>query len=83
MHHYFKRWAPLKVEALVNTPPDTLSEVVKKGNCAYTNLCGGRGTGSTEADTRAGVEAYMCLDPLNEVEAEALVYTQAHTFAQV
>ena len=36
-----------------------------------------------EADTRAGVEAYMCLDPLNEVEAEALVYTQVHTFAQV
>ena len=37
----------------------------------------------TEADTRAGVETYMCLDPLNEVEAEALVYTQAYTFAQV
>ena len=35
----------------------------------------------TEADTRAGVQAYICLEPLNEVEAEALVSTQAHTFS--
>ena len=34
------------------------------------------------ADTLAGVKAYLCLDKLNEVEGEALVSTQAHTFSQ-
>ena len=33
-------------------------------------------------DTLKGVKAYLCLDKLNEVEAEALVYTQAYTFAE-
>ena len=37
----------------------------------------------TKAGTLAGVNAYSCLHTLNEVEAEALVYAQAHTFPQV
>ena len=37
----------------------------------------------TEADTLAWEEVYLCLDTLNEVEAEALVCTQAHSFPQV
>ena len=37
----------------------------------------------TEGDTNAGVDAYTVLDTLNKVKAEALVYTQPHTFPQV
>ena len=65
---------------------DTLSDTVRGGgqdNCGQNNLCGGRGTGQTEADTLAGVEAYTVVHTLNEVEAKALVYTQVHTFLQL
>ena len=37
----------------------------------------------TQGDTVAEVEAYTIFDTLVEVEAEVLVYTQAHTFPQV
>ena len=37
----------------------------------------------TKSTTIVAVEAYTGVDTLNEVEAEALVYTQAHTFPQV
>ena len=37
----------------------------------------------TEGDTNAVVDRYTVLDTLNKVKAEALVYTQPHTFPQV
>ena len=37
----------------------------------------------TEGDTNAVVDGYTVLDTLNKVKAEALVYTQLHTFPQV
>ena len=37
----------------------------------------------TEGDTVAGREAYTVVHTLIKVKAEALVYTQAHTFAQM
>ena len=46
-------------------------------------MCGGRGTGKRQAATLARVEAYTVVDTLKEVEAEALVYSQAHTFLQL
>ena len=58
--------------------PRQWSNAIRRGLQEYrrrTNLCGGQVTGKTEAGTLAGVEAYTVVDTLNDVEAEALVYT--------
>ena len=72
----------VEAEALVDTLTDTLSEVVAK-TIADALTCVEAECFKTEAGTLAGVDAYSCLHTLNEVEAEALVYAQAHTFPQV
>ena len=71
----------MEVEALVDTFHHTLSEVVAK-TIADTLTCVVAEAPVKTADTLAGVKAYLCLDKVKEVEAEALVYTQAHTFSQ-
>ena len=71
----------MEVEALVDTFHDTLSEVVAK-TIADTLNCVVAEAPVKTTDTLAGVKAYLCLDKLNEGEAEALVYTQAYKFAQ-
>ena len=71
----------MEVEALVDIFHDTLSEVVAK-TIADTLTCVVAEAPVKTTDTLAGVKAYLCLDKLNEVEGEALVYTQAHTFSQ-
>ena len=71
----------MEVEALVDTFHDTLSEVVAN-TIADTLTCVVAEAPVKRTDALAGVKAYLCLDKLNEVEAEALVYTQAHTFSQ-
>ena len=72
----------VEVKALVDTFHDTISEVVAK-NIADTLTCVVAKAPVKTADTLAGVKAYLCLGKLKDVEAEALVYTQAHTFSQV
>ena len=72
----------MEVKALIDTFHDTLSEVVAK-TIADTLTCVVAKAPGKPADTLAGVKAYFCLDKLKEVESEALVYTQAHTFSQV
>ena len=63
-----EKMAEVEGKAMFDMFPDTLSEVVAK----------------IIADTLTCVEAAppvkTDLDTLNEVEAEALAYTQAHTF---
>ena len=71
----------MEVEALVDTFHHTLSEVVAK-TIADTLTCVVAEAPVKTADTLARVKAYLCLDKVKEVEAEALVYTQAHTFSQ-
>ena len=58
----------MEVEALIDMFPDTLSEVVAK-IIANTLTC-----------AEAAPALKTDLDTLNEVEAEALAYTQAYTF---
>ena len=71
----------MEVEALVDTFHDTLSEVVAKTIADTLTFVVAEAPVKT-TDTLAGVKAYLCFDKLNEVEAEGLVYTQAHTFSQ-
>ena len=71
----------MEVEALVETFHDALSVVVAKTIADTLTFVVPEAPVKT-ADTLAIVKAYLCLDKLNEVEAEALVSTQAHTFSQ-
>ena len=71
----------MKGEALVDTFHNTVSDLVAK-TIADTLTCVVGEAPVKTADTLAGVKAYLCLDKVNEVEAEALVYTQTHTFSQ-
>ena len=57
----------VEVEAPADTSPDTLSQFVAK----------------TEGDTVEDVKAYIDINTLNEVKANALVYTQAYKFPKV
>ena len=77
-----ERLAHVEVKALVDIFHDTLSEVVAK-TIEDTLTCVVAEAPVKTADTLAAVKAYLCLDKLNEVEAEALVYTQAYTSSQV
>ena len=73
----------VEAEPLVDTLTDTLSEVVAKTIADALTCVEAKEPFKTEASTLAGVDPYSCLHTLNELEAEALVYTQAHTFPQV
>ena len=70
----------MEAEALVDTFPDTLSEMVAK-TIADTLTCVEAEAPVKTGDTIAGVDPYTDLDIINEFEAMALVYTQAYTFS--
>ena len=46
-------------------------------------MCTGKGTSKNRKPTVVAISAYTVDDPLNEVEAKKLVYTQAYKFLQV
>ena len=46
-------------------------------------MCTGKGTSQNRKPTIVPVRAYTVVDTLNELEAEALAYTEAYKFLQV
>ena len=46
-------------------------------------MCKGKGTSQNRKPTVVAISAYTVVDTLNEVEAKALVSTQAYKFLQV
>ena len=46
-------------------------------------MCTGKGTSQNRKPTVVAMRAYTVVDTLNELEAKALVYTQAYKFLQV
>ena len=66
---------------LVDTFPNTLSEVVAKTIAITITCVKAEAPVKTEGDIDAGLEAYTDVDTINEFEALALVYPQSHTFS--
>ena len=69
--------------ALVDTVRDTISELVAKTIADKLSCVKAKAPVKTESPTFVPVSAYTFGHTLNEVEAEALVYTQPYKFLQV
>lgn len=69
--------------ALVDTVPDTISELVAKTIADKLSCVKAKAPVKSESPTFVPVCAYTVVHTLNEVEAEALVYTQPYKFLQV
>ena len=67
---------------MVDMVPNTISELVAKTIADTLSCVMEKALVKTESLTVVPVRAYNVVDTLNEVEAEALVYTQAYKFPQ-
>ena len=72
----------VKAKALVNTVPDTISELVAKTIADTLSCVKAKAPVKTESPTFVPVSAYTVVHKLNEVKAEALI-TQDYKFLQV
>ena len=69
-----KQWETCKL-TVIETFPDTLSEVVSK-IIAITITCL-----KADGDINAGLQAYTDVDTINEFEAVALIHPKAYFFS--
>ena len=68
----------VKAKALVDMVPNTISELVAKTIADKLSCVMEKALVKTESLTVVPVRTYNVVDTLNEVETEALVYTQAY-----
>ena len=66
---------------LVDTFPNTLSEVVAKTIAITITCVKAEAPVKTDGDIDAGLEAYTDVATINEFEAVALVHLKAYTFS--
>ena len=75
-----KDWETCR-RTLVDTFPDTLSEVVAKTLKITITCVKAKALVKTDGDIDAGLEAYTDADTINEFAALALVHRKAYTFS--
>ena len=66
---------------MVETFPDTLSEVVAKTIAITITSLKAVAQVKTDGDIDAGLQAYTDVDTINEFQAFALVHRKAYTFS--